>query len=223
METNPAIYGKIKLNLFIFELALKAGIMRYLSISVFFCVLMMGNAYAQDAKHHGPKHIVKINLAPIFIGEIMSSYEYIINNKISMEAGIGFMTENYLQQFIEQTNAGQTRQIKFGPSFFIAARYYPYKKGEIIYCTGEIRYRNYKEVYQETGSSGGITEIDEYQQKVIPRMGIGYHLYLDDHFLIDFSTYLGLTFDKRLQFGYTDPINKTGIHFGIGIKFAYAF
>ena len=97
------------------------------------------------------------------------------------------------------------------------------KKGEIIYCTGEIRYRNYKEVYQEIGSSGGITEIDEYQQKVIPRIGIGYHLYMDDHFLVDFSSYIGLTFDKRFQIGFSEPVKNSGLHFGIGIKFAYAF
>lgn len=184
---------------------------------------MANTSYTQNVKDDGPKHLIKLNVAPIFIGEIMPSYEYIFNDKISMEAGIGFMTENYLQQFIEESNAGQTRQIKFGPSFFVAARYYPYKKGEIIYFTGEIRYRNYKEVYQEVTSSGELTEIDEYQQKVIPRLGIGYHLYMDSHFLIDFSSYLGLTFHKRVQFGYNDAIKKTGLHFGIGIKFAYAF
>lgn len=223
METILSVNHEFKLNLSIFEYAIKVRFMRHLSFSLSFCVCMIGNAYAQNVERDGPKHIIKLNIAPIFIGEIMPSYEYLFNNKISMEAGLGFMTENYLQNFIQESNASQTRQIKYGPSFFIAARYYPYKKGEIIYFTGEIRYRNYKEVYQELGSTGGLTEIDEYLQKVIPRIGIGYHLYLDDHFLIDFSSYIGLTFDKRFQFGFSDPVKKSGLHFGIGLKFAYAF
>ena len=59
------------------------------------------------------------------------------------------MTENYLSQFIQESNTGQTRQMKYGPGLLIGARYYPFHRAEIIYCKAELKYRKYKEEYQE--------------------------------------------------------------------------
>ena len=80
-----------------------------------------------------------------------------------------------------------------------------------------------KEIYQELNSAGDFQIIDEYERKVIPRIGVGYHLYLDEHFLFDMSANAGLTFIKDFQFGYDSAIKNTKLHFGLGFKFAYAF
>lgn len=197
--------------------------MKQLTISLIFCVFAFSHSIGQDGMERSPSHIIKLNLAPILVGEIMPSYEFIFHDKLSLEGGIGFLTENYLQNFIQESNSSKTRQIKFGPCLYTGIRYYPYKKGEIIYLSAQVRYRKYKEVYQQLDGSGSLTEIEEYLQRVFPRVGIGYHVYLDDHFLIDLSAHMGLVFDKRFQFGYIEPVKNTGLHFGMGIKFAYAF
>ena len=192
-------------------------------ISFFLMAILSFHYHGQKSIIKEPRHIVKLDLTPIFVGEIIPSYEYIFNDKIAIEGGLGIVTENYLSQFIQESNTGQTRQMKYGPGLLIGARYYPFHRAEIIYCKAELKYRKYKEEYQELGSSEGIQIIKEYERKIIPRLGMGYHLYLDDHFLLDFSANLGLTFIKEFQFGYNDAVKNTRLHFGIGFKFAYAF
>ena len=196
--------------------------MRNIQISLLFIMAFCNQILGQKSNEKRPIHVVKINLAPIAIGEIMPSYEYIFNDKFGLEAGIGFVTENYLNQFIQESNFGNTRQMRIGPSFLISSRYYPFRRADYIYCKGEIKYRRYKEVYQELSSNGGFKEINEYERRIIPRIGMGYHLYLDDHFLIDMSANIGLSFIKDFQFGYVEAVKNTKLHFGLGFKFAYA-
>ncbi|MBL6660965.1 MAG: hypothetical protein ISP70_05655 [Crocinitomicaceae bacterium] len=195
--------------------------MRNIIVPFFFVFAFCLQVNGQNTVPDGPKHIVKFNILPLAVGEVMPSYEFVINEKFGIEGGIGFVTENYLNQFVQESNFGNTRQVKMGPSFLISSRYYPFKKADYIYCKGEIRYRRYKEIYQELNSSGEFQIIDEYERKVIPRIGVGYHLYLDEHFLFDISTNAGLTFIKDFQFGYDSAIKNTKLHFGLGFKFAY--
>lgn len=197
--------------------------MRNIVIPSLFVMVFCLQIHSQQANANVPKHIVKLNILPLAVGEIMPSYEYIINEKFGIEGGIGFVTENYLSQFVQESNFGNTRQMNIGPSFLIASRYYPFKRADYLYCKGEIKYRRYKEVYQELSSSGGSQIIDEYERKIIPRIGLGYHLYLDEHFLFDMSANLGLTLIKDFQFGYDEAVKNTKLHFGLGFKFAYAF
>lgn len=197
--------------------------MRTIQISFLFLFALCVQVHAQKSNVSKPKHVVKLGITPIFVGEILPSYEYIFTDKFGLEAGIGFLTENYLDQFIKESNFGNTRLMKIGPSFLIAARYYPFRRADYLYCKGELKYRKYKEVYQEISGSGNTETIDEYERKVIPRVGLGYQLYLDKHFLFDMSANLGLTFIKDFQFGSNAPIKNTKIHFGLGFKFAYAF
>ena len=192
-------------------------------ISLLIFTVLYFQSYGQKSQNKELNHIVKINIAPIVVGEIMPSYEYIFNDKIALEGGVGIVTENYLSQFIQESNLGQTRQMKIGPCFLISTRYYPFRRGEFIYCKAELKYRRYKEVYQELSSNGGNQIINEYERKIIPRLGTGYHIYLDEHFLFDLSANIGLSFIKEFQFGYTTAVQNTRLHFGIGFNFAYAF
>ena len=74
------------------------------------------------------KTYCKVQYLAFGIGEVMPSYEFVINEKFGIEGGIGFVTENYLNQFVQESNFGNTRQVKMGPSFLISSRYYPFKK-----------------------------------------------------------------------------------------------
>ena len=197
--------------------------MRTIQISFLFLLSFCVHVYGQKSKTESPKHIVKLGITPIVVGEILPSYEYVFTDKFGVEAGIGFVTENYLSQFIQESNFGDTRLMKLGPSFLIAARYYPFRRADYMYCKGEMKYRRYKEVYQEVNSSGYTQTVNEYERKFIPRVGIGYQLYLDKHFLFDMNANIGLTFIKDYQFGTNTPVKNTKLHFGLGFKFAYAF
>jgi len=197
--------------------------MRDFLISMFFVSFLSFLGFGQKPEDNVRKHIVKMNLAPIAVGEIMPSYEYIFNDKIAIEGGIGFVTENYLRQFIQESITGQTRQLKYGPSFLMSGRYYPFRRAEVIYCKAEVKLRRYKELYQQLNNSGDFESIKEYEQRIIPRFGMGYHLFLDQHFFLDIGANIGLTFIQEYQFGYNDALKNTRFHFGIDFKFAYAF
>ena len=197
--------------------------MRQLLILLFFVSFFGFQSFGQKPENNERTHIVKMNLAPIAIGEIMPSYEYIFNDKIAIEGGLGFVTENYLRQFIQESITGQTRQLKYGPSFLVSGRYYPFRRAEVIYCKSELKFRRYKELYQQLNSAGGIESIKEYEQRVMPRFGMGYHLFLDQHFFLDLGANIGLSFIQEYQFGYNDAVKNTRFHFGIDFKFAYAF
>ena len=197
--------------------------MRQPLISMFFVSFFSFLSFCQKPEDNVRKHIVKMNLAPIAVGEIMPSYEYIFNDKIAIEGGIGFVTENYLRQFIQESITGQTRQLKYGPSFMISSRYYPFRRAEVIYCKVEVKLRRYKELYQQLNNAGEFESIKEYEQRIMPRFGMGYHLFLDQHFFLDFGANIGLAFIREYQFGYNDALKNTRFHFGIDFKFAYAF
>lgn len=195
---------------------------RFILLSMLFVmnIFMTHKSFAQNNERI--KHLIKFNLAPIFVGEFMPYYEYTFNKKISGEIGIGFVTDNYLQNFVQETNGSTTRIHKNGPAFTLAARYYPYRIAELIYCTAEVKYRRYRKAYQQFTTDGSTEENIEFNQRIIPRIGLGYHRFLDDHFLIDLSANLGLGFEKKLQTSYEVPISKYFLNFGIGFKLAYA-
>ncbi len=176
---------------------------------------------AQKPDHNS--HSIKFDVAPTFVGEFMPYYEYLFHKKISAEIGVGFVTDNYLMNFVQESNNVQTRLQKMGPAFSLAARYYPYSTGDLIYCTAAVKYRRYREAYQQFSTAGELEESIEYNQRIIPRFGLGYHRFFDQHFLIDLSVNLGLSFDKEFKQINASPILNYFLHFGIGCKLAYAF
>jgi hypothetical protein len=183
------------------------------------CLFFGVSLHAQKTK--GPNHLIKFDAAPIFVGEFMPYYEYIFNSKISAEIGVGFVTENYLMDFVQETNYAQSRIQKKGPAFSLSARYYPYRKGDLIYCSAAIKYRRYREAYEQYSIDGDIEEEIEFNQRIIPRIGLGYHYYFDQHFLLDLSANLGLAFEKEFQVVSSTPVSNYFLHFGLGFKFVY--
>ena len=193
---------------------------------IFFVIFLFGvfsteKAHAQ--KYDQNRHSIKFNFAPTLVGEFMPYYEYLFDKKISAEIGIGFVTENYLLNFVQESIGAQTRLQKMGPAFSLAARYYPYRTGELMYCAAAIKYRRYREAYQQYATTGVLEETIEYTQRIIPRLGLGYHRFFNQHFLIDLSVNLGLGFEKEFKQMNASPVSNYLLHFGIGCKMAYAF
>ncbi len=186
-----------------------------------FGIFFTEKAYAQKSDHN--KHSIKFDFAPALVGEFMPYYEYLFHKKVSAEIGLGFVTDNYLMNFVQETIAAKTRLQKMGPAFSLAARYYPYRAGDLIYFTAAIKYRRYRDAYQQYSTTGALEENIEFNQRIIPRIGLGYHKFFDQHFLIDLSGNLGLGFEKESNQINAAPISNYFLHFGIGCKLAYAF
>ena len=138
-----------------------------------FGVFSTEKAHAQKSDHN--RHSIKFDFAPTLVGEFMPYYEYLFHKKISAEIGLGFVTDNYLMNFVQESIGAQTRLQKMGPAFSLAARYYPYRAGDLIYCAASIKYRRYRDAYQQYSTTGALEENIEYHQRIIPRIGLGYH------------------------------------------------
>ena len=176
---------------------------------------------AQKSNHK--KHRIKFDVATTLVGEFMLYYEYLFHKKISAEVGLGYVTDNYLMNFVQESINVQTRLQKMGPAFSLAARYYPFRTGDLIYCTAAVKYRRYREAYQQFSAAEELEESIEYNRRIIPRLGLGQHRFFDQYFLIDLTVNLGLSFVKEFKQMNTSPISNYFLHFGIGCKLAYAF
>jgi hypothetical protein len=197
--------------------------MRFFILLIVFLFGLFSTQLVHAQKSEHKRHSIKFDLAPTLVGEFMPYYEFLFHKKISAEIGVGFVTDNYLMNFVQESNSAQTRLQKTGPAFSLAARYYPFRAGDLIYCTAAVKYRRYREAYQQFSTSGNLEESIEFNQRIIPRIGLGYHRFFDRHFLIDLSANLGLGFEKELKASNVSPISSYFLHFGIGCKLAYAF
>ena len=176
---------------------------------------------AQKSNHK--KHRIKFDVATTLVGEFMLYYEYLFHKKISAEVDVGYVTDNYLMNFVQESINVQTRLQKMGSAFSLASRYYPFRTGDLIYCTAAVKYRRYREAYQQFSAAEELEESIEYNRRIIPRLGLGQHRFFDQYFLIDLTVNLGLSFVKEFKQMNTSPISNYFLHFGIGLKLAYAF
>ena len=160
----------------------------------------------------------KLSVAPIFVGEITGLYERSFTKKTSFEVGLGLLTDNYIQNVLQEVLVVNARRVIPGPSASIGLRYYPMSLGENIYFSAEYKYRLYRKNFSQ---DGGTLITKEYYQRMIPRVGFGYNFYLDKRFFIDFSANLGFALDKKFQVGDQEPIKNIKLNAGIGLKFSY--
>lgn len=161
---------------------------------------------------------VKLSVAPIFVGEIIGLYEQSLTKKISFEFGLGLLTDNYIQNALQEVLVVNARKVIPGPSANIGLRYYPMNLGENIYFSAEYKYRLYRKNFSQ---DGGTLITKEYYQRMMPRVGFGYNFYLDKRFFIDLSANLGFALDKKYQVGDSEPIKNIKLSAGIGLKFSY--
>ena len=165
-----------------------------------------------------PFSATKLSVAPIFVGEIAGLYEQSFSKKTSFEIGLGLLTDNYIQNALEEVLVVNARKVVPGPSASLALRYYPMVLGENLYFSAEYKYRLYRKNFSQ---DGGAQITKEYYQRMMPRVGLGYHFYFDKRFFLDLSGNLGFALDKKFQIGDTEPIKTIKLNVGIGLKFSY--
>lgn len=185
-------------------------------ISIFFVFFISVKISAQDFQL--PKNSIKVSVLPIFVGEVNFNYERILSKKISGEVALGFVTDNYLMNFLSESNSSATNKILIGPSTGFLLKYYPFIAGDELYIDFECKYRRYRKRYSQDAIA-----FNEYTERFIPRVGVGYHHFLDEKLFIDFSGNLGLVFQNTLLF-VNETANQTiKLNFGVGLKFGYVF
>ena len=121
-----AVFSNLTLSCFLTFTALF-----FIFFMVFLCGLLLTKTVLAQKSNH-KKHSIKFDVAPTLVDEFMPYYEYLFHKKISAEIGVGFVTDNYLMNFVQESNNVQTRLQKMGPAFSLAARYYPYSAGSYI-------------------------------------------------------------------------------------------
>lgn len=186
---------------------------------VFILIFLPTLLFAQSKKSK-PQFFsaTKLSVAPLFVGEVLFLYEQSFSKKTSFEVGLGLLTDNYIQNALQEVIVVNAREVVPGPSASLALRYYPMALGENLYFSTEYKYRLYRKNFSQ---DGGTLITKEYYQRMIPRVGIGYHFYLDKRFFIDFSANLGFALDKKYQVGDQTPIKNIKLNAGIGLKFSY--
>jgi hypothetical protein len=186
---------------------------------VFFLILIPTVLSAQSRKPKPQRFsAVKLSVAPILVGEMAGLYEQSFSKKTSFEVGIGLLTDNYIKNALQEVVIVNARKVVPGLSASIGLRYYPMTLGENLYFSAEYKYRLYRNNFSQ---DGGTLITKEYYQRMIPRVGFGYHFYLDKRFFIDLSANLGFALDKRYQVGDLEPIKTIKLNAGIGLKFSY--
>lgn len=185
-------------------------------VYLFFVPLL---SFSQSRKPKpAPFTAAKLSVAPIFVGEVQGKYEHSSGKKSTFEIGLGLLTDNYIKNALEEAIAVNARKVVIGPSASIGYRYYPLKKGEQIYFSTEFKYRLYRKRFSQ---DGGDFVTKEYLQRMMPRVGFGYHLFIDERFFVDFSGNLGFSLDKQFQVGDLKAIPSIKLNCGIGINFSY--
>ena len=186
---------------------------------VFFLILIPTVLSAQSRKPKPQRFsAIKLSVAPILVGEMAGLYEQSFSKKTIFEVGLGLLTDNYIKNALQEVVIVNARKVVPGPSASIGLRYYPMTLGENLYFSAEYKYRLYRNNFSQ---DGGTLITKEYYQRMIPRVGFGYHFYLDKRFFIDFSANLGFALDKRYQVGDLEPIKTIKLNAGIGLKLSY--
>jgi hypothetical protein len=162
----------------------------------------------------------KLSITSIFVGDISPAFEHSFSKKLTYEVGAGLVTDNYVRNFFLEVPTVSARRSVVGPTAFGSLRYYPYRLGEGLYFSGELKYRLYRKKFSQ---DGGSLIINEYHQYMIPRFGIGFTVFTDEKLFFDISANTGLGFEKYFRAGDTMPVKAVRLHFGIGVKVGYAF
>ncbi len=187
-------------------------------LHIFTILFLSVNLRAQN--YELPKNSIKVSVLPIFVGEVNINYERILSKKISGELAIGFVTDNYLMNFLSESNSPSANKVLMGPSAGILFKYYPFIAGDELYLDIEFKYRRYRKRYSQ---DAGAFQFNEYNERFIPRIGVGYHHFLDENLFFDISGNLGLVFQNTLLFS-NENVNQTiKLNFGLGLKFGYVF
>jgi hypothetical protein len=202
----------------------------------FFMLPFLGFGQKQAPLFTVYKNQLKIGVQEIFMGDLSVYYERILTKEIAVEFGSGVVLRNYLRDFVQETTPSESRKILLGMSMNAGIKYYPFLPGEAVYLGMDYKVRRYRTQYKTVSTSGNETMIfNDYNQKNIFRIGIGYIYCMDDHAFLDF--YSGVGFAGLTNQTMVPQLNPSSteweyvktqtfdvkLHFNVGLKFGYRF
>ena len=192
--------------------------MRFI-LSILICLLNLYLVNGQGISRNNQQ--VKLGFTSLFKGDFLFGYERLFSKKVSGEIDFGILTRDYAENFFYEISTAEEKTSLPGYSLAAGIRYYPISSMDLLFVTGEIKYRNYRY------SSSEIVAPDtkENEQRVTPRLGIGYIFHIDENFNFDMSGNLGFTFKRSSidQQGELNGPSPNKFHFGLNIKFSYSF
>jgi len=206
------------------------------SILVFYLLPLIGFGQKHTPLFPIYKNQVKLGVQEIFMGDLSGYYERVLSKKVAVEFGAGVVLRNYLREFVQETVQPESRRILLGMSMNAGIKYYPFIPGEAMYLSMDYKVRRYRTQYKTVSTIGNETLIfNEFDQKNIFRLGIGYMYCLDDHAFLDFYSGVGLAgLTNQSMVPQMNPntnewefiksrTHDVKLHFNVGLKFGYRF
>ena len=210
------------------------------TLVLYFLFLFLFASFGYGQKHpplfHVYKNQVKLGVQEIFMGDLSGYYERVLSKKVSVEFGAGVVLRNYLREFVQETVQPESRRILLGMSMNAGIKYYPFIPGEALYLSMDYKVRRYRTQYKTVSTIGNETWIfNEYDQKNIYRLGIGYVYCMDDHIFLDIYSGVGLAgLTNQSMVPQMNPNTNewefiksrtfdVKLHFNVGLKFGYRF
>jgi hypothetical protein len=206
------------------------------SILVFYLLPLIGFGQTHTPLFPIYKNQVKLGVQEIFMGDLSGYYERVLSKKVAVEFGAGVVLRNYLREFVQETVQPESRRILLGMSMNAGIKYYPFIPGEAMYLSMDYKVRRYRTQYKTVSTIGNETLIfNEFDQKNIFRLGIGYMYCLDDHAFLDFYSGVGLAgLTNQSMVPQMNPNTNewefiksrtydVKLHFNVGLKFGYRF
>lgn len=182
------------------------------------------------------RNLVKISALEIFSGDISFYYERVMSENFSMELGLGFTIDDYLDGLFDDSfdNNNDDRISRIGVSTAIGFRYYPFLAAEEVYFAPELKYRYYHNDYN-VGTDEEPSILKETKTLVNPRVTVGYVYFFDDKIFVDMFAGIGIGFQNRSDVSSVfDNINDEFIYsltetngptprLSLGVKFGFTF
>ncbi len=154
------------------------------------------------------KNLIKINIVPLFQGELTFNYERILTDHITAEVGLGFQLPYYMPDIGMFLNDGSATIEKpaFSVQWWLFPKYYFQAAPEMGFVGVILRQRK----YDTNENDYNITDI---------MYSYGIQMFKGDKMLIEFNIAIGY----RLQKNQTVKLKKEGVAIGYGMKVGYCF
>ena len=184
------------------------------------------------------KNLIKLSVLEIFSGDISFYYERILTENFSIEGGLGFTIDDYLDGLFDDSfdnfNTDDNKVSRIGFSTAIGFRYYPFLAAEEVYFAPELKYRYYHNDYN-VGTEEQPSILKETKTLVNPRVTVGYVYFFDDKIFVDMFAGIGIGFQNRSDISSVfDNVNDEFIYsltetngptprLSLGVKFGFTF
>jgi Protein of unknown function (DUF3575) len=181
-------------------------------------------------------NLVKFSVMEAFSGDFSFYYERLLTENFSAEIGMGPTLSNYISTLWTGNNSfsDDSYQALMGFSFFLGARYYPYRAADEFYVAPEFKYRMYhnNRTYQDL--MGVDMSMEESSKTAMGRLTFGYVYFFDNNIFMDLSAGFGIGKISKTELGwevndqgYNEPFEDVSStlapKFHLGLKIGVAF